>query len=365
MSGSKHAALLLAFLIASCGSGNGLDIKSVVESQPAFSGLVTSEALFGPNLPDLGGTCLAPAMFQYGKLRPVPDTSAGPAFWRPELAAGSFQPNVLRVPVGQRRVTKVSGQRKWKEGSTRYQAATVEYEIVDSGNLGRAGTTYGPFQMRLVFENSPAVDDWVISNQSTQTVDPSAEQSVILGASDCNSGPLRAAADQARAAALDQIERDLAADRGVARTSVANIIESRTIGRQLYLGTQAIPSFLGISLKDVRPMGRQLCGELQAGGHNDWRLGTFADMRSVTDAQVHDVIRLPVDVPDQRIWKPFLSTLGLPTPVYMPVEDSPAQDWGPFSALAVGSGTRFSESNLVMSFQTRQATFRLFCVRDT
>ena len=87
-------------------------------------------------------------------------------------------------------------------------------------------------------------------------------------------------------------------------------------------------------------------------------------MRAVTDKQVHDILRIPTDLPDRRIWGTFLGSLKGTEQVYMPVADAPAQNWGPFAALAVGSGTRFSENDLVMGFNLQSAYFRMFCVRD-
>ena len=361
-----HAMVAASMLaLAGCGPGGGLDVKAAAEALPVFADPLQITMVLNPDDPVLGGSCLAAHMVQSGALSLRPSV-AGPPYWTIDAPNASTDGTVVYAPVGSRKIRSVSERRAWKEGATAFQAATIEYDIINSGPLASSNARFGPFILPFLFENHPAVNQWVLSPQSNV---PSVETEVAAveaaGAASCNLNVLSNAAIEAKRHAFDQMEKNLADTRGIKRTSTPNIVESSAIGRQLYLGTEHVNSLVGLPITAVVPKARELCSSLQAGGHNDWRLGTFADMRAVTDKQVHDILRIPTDLPDRRIWGTFLGSLAGTEQVYMPVADAPSQNWGPFAALAVGSGTRFSENDLVMGFNLQNAYFRLFCVRDS
>ncbi len=355
------AALLL---LSACGKSGGLKFEDAVTALPAFSDPLQITIALDPNDAALGGSCLAARLVKNGSMSLKPSV-AGPPYWTVDLKTGGGNGNEIYIPVGSRKVRSISERRAWKEGAISYQAASVTYDVVNEGPLAPAGEAFGPFGIRLVFENDPALGQWVLSPQS-RGLSTEIEQAAIETniASNCDLNVLIAASTEAKRLAFDELEKVLADSRGIKRTSTPNIIESASIGRQLYLGTEHVNALVGLPITAVVPKARQLCDGLQAGGHSDWRLGSFADMRSVTNNQVHDTIRLPLDLPDRRIWGTFLGSFSGREQVYMPVSDAPSQNWGPFAGLAVGSGTRFSENDLVMGYHLQSAHFRLFCVRN-
>jgi hypothetical protein len=82
-------------------------------------------------------------------------------FTRTNNPAASFNGGIVSVPVATRQISKRSDQKTWTEGSVNYFAETVTYTIaVASPYTGGKSISLGPFSLRLVLVNDPAVGHW-------------------------------------------------------------------------------------------------------------------------------------------------------------------------------------------------------------
>ena len=360
-------------LLAGCGS-KGVDLRKEVEASEWFKAPIRVGSRIGPDPAGpgqqlLGGEipsgCIAARLLDRGIL--TVKAAANEPWWVFEMTRGQGAGDYIGFDVGTREIKSVRKRERWTDGAKRYEAATITYVIRDSGMLSSAGKTYGPLEIRLVYEFDPAVGTWHLSDQSPQRPDQTGqtleEMRTVFAetTATCSRDALREALDDAKQVSFAGVERDLANAGTIARGPAPNIFLSRNAGFALYLGTQDIPEFRSMRVGQIAPAAEARCQALSAGGRTNWRLGTFAAMDAVTTNHVQDWIRFPIDRPDKAMWLPFYSSIG-EEGVLMPTADQPDQSWGPFSGIWVNREGRMDESKLVMDFQYRRKAFRLFCI---
>lgn len=369
-----------ASLAGACSGSSSTDIRQTVGSSEWFGRpLQIAVSVGGSDYNITSGTigsvpskCIVSKLLENGHLKLEPDTSSSP-WWSPSVTGAVGASGGFLFNVGQRNVTSITNEKRWKENSISYHAATLVYSIKDSGILNKIGATYGPFEARVVYENDPAVGEWRLQTAGGG-VDESAELAALTSAAfpqhECNDDIIVSAVNSAKAAAFDQIDKSLSDQGVISKGAAPNTLVSKQSGLAYYLGYSNVPTLRGVNIRQIPIMAASMCQKIKVGPYRNWRLSTFDDLRKITSNGAHAASRLPIDVPDRRHWGEFSSNVpGIGAVI--PTADPPRQNYGaaspyqPFAGLNMTQSGEMREDELVEFFELRDdLVMKVICTGD-
>jgi hypothetical protein len=238
--------------------------------------------------------CELAHLVETGDLTPQPST-VDKNFWI--YSGPSVSGDQMIINLGARRVLKVYDKRNWKVEGVSFLSETVDYELPGSANPGAFHRSFGPFSVRLTFENDPRVGHWALDSSeaagelSQKGETDFIEKSILNGDADC--APYIQKMTDAIGAALSQsyqqVEQQLASSGTIARGADPFVLVSEKAGKAFYVrpGNFANASFR---------MLMSYCSSLPTPHIQGWRLMSSQDLLSIlVDG------RLP-DRPDRALW---------------------------------------------------------------
>jgi hypothetical protein len=208
---------------------------------------------------------------------------------------------------GRRRFASSSEEQSYSRNSNAYFAQTVTYFIKGEGSLLQPARPegFGPFSIRLVYVNDPAVGQWrlesftPLSGGEVQGSDRGAIQAILAQVSQrgCPTNAIAASAASARAEALNRIERRLAESGVLARDPTPNTVVSR---RNRRIWNLASTDMRGRKWRDMFT----ICGGINVAGGRNWRPASMADLRTIMTPTRNDRNEggVLIDTPDRRLF---------------------------------------------------------------
>jgi hypothetical protein len=219
---------------------------------------------------------------------------------------GTIGGTTVTVPFARRVIQGRSEEKSWSEGPANFYAETITYQIVLDTDIQKATSFVSPpFTFRLVAKLDPAIGHWILFEDPARgTTFPNTDAQQVsdkvfglVRYNDLSGGIYRA-----RTAALDQIERQIAAQTGIEKNGLAFTVINRRAGLIFYF---PYGRFNGRTLGDID----SFCRNSRIGGHVNWRWATRDDLSTVINRYGN-----MIDTPDHRLW-PGISNVEAVAPL--------------------------------------------------
>jgi hypothetical protein len=204
------------------------------------------------------------------------------------------------MPVGQRHITGRTEQRSWKENAIDHYAETITYTITTTPELQKAGlAVLGPFSIRMVMQNDPAVGHWQVQSDPLTGAMPGlasgeevAIQNQLTAFGSAHEGEMQAGIASAIAQAFNMKEAAMAAAGGLARDPKVPFVSfKRSANLAFYTKVQPSQSMSPTQMLDY-------CRSLKTPGYGPWRMATIDDLKALLDQFPFGRL---VDLPDGRL----------------------------------------------------------------
>ncbi|GAA0335568.1 hypothetical protein GCM10009087_52510 [Sphingomonas oligophenolica] len=230
---------------------------------------------------------------------PVPD---GAPWWRLQVQhANGPQSDYLPFSLGARTIIGKHDQKSWSEGSVSYFAETVDYTLTLNPELKTSSTTLGPFSIRLVLVNQPAVGSWQIDSQSDlsslQRDKAALESALEVG----GSAALDAAISVASKQASDMLGQQIQRAAGLEAIDGQGIVRKPGARLAFYIPDNELSNGTTFG------MAKSTCNNVKAGGLN-WHLATATESPAVLSLNRGNLI---IDSPTSSIWKGRLAGVSV------------------------------------------------------
>jgi len=243
-------------------------------------------------------------------LRISPNINGSP-WWTFNVASGTLADGVITVPAGRRAVAGHSEEQSWSEGAVHYYAETISYNVEPVGGFSLGHSAVGPFSIRLILKNDPAVGHWEATSNGAAgsrfaQSDAAALAAELSKPDDEAVGRLRTAISQARRSAFDAIEQNLKATGVIERDpNNPDVLVSRRLRTAYYTKSDSNSS---ITLSKAA----EACASLVARGYGSesgrWHLATSEEVKALLGVRPGGN-QLP-DAPDSRLWRNFIIPQG-------------------------------------------------------
>lgn len=292
--------LLAALALGACGR-TPFDAAAMFEQQFGSSVIIRGSAATNDRDP---AACAVAQLVEAGRIRFVPATGGEPYFTL-ATSENSATGGDLVLFSGRRRLATSSEEQRYTRDASDYFAQTVTYFINDENALLRPTNPqgFGPFSMRLVYVNDPAVGQWrlasytPISGGETPGSEQGAMQAILndVAQRGCPVAAMTAAATAARAEALNRIERQMA-ESGVLARGPGNALVSRVNRRIWHV---ASTDMRGRRWRDMFT----ICNGINIAAGRNWRPASLEDLRTlVTPSRNNNGGGVLVDTPDRRFF---------------------------------------------------------------
>jgi hypothetical protein len=308
--------LILAIALVSCSPAKPIDDAADFNTRYGNIGGVTEQVLTETAIanalsgsPTETATCSLVALLNQKMATFEPNLAAAP-YWLINIGSIPHDGNMMTLTLGRRKFMNATELMRYQRDGNDYFAETVHYTIVpDSGDLHLAsGIGYGPFTVRLIYINDPAVGHWDIDSSpyGQAPFDPEAERAAVLAQlapAGCSSAPITMGIATARTHAFDQIEATLKNSGQIERGTRPDILVSRSGWHAFYTGYADGKKMEGTNWQTRLPTANALCQSISVGPYKNWRLPTPEEFQTATTSvQGSDSLRMFLDTPDRRLW---------------------------------------------------------------
>jgi hypothetical protein len=283
--------------------------------------------------PVTGNQCLLVPMIDQGFVTVLPRQEGSPYWALATRALATDGPVTVVVPLGRRHLLGTSNETRFTRDGAQFFAETVSYTIVpDPGGLrAPSGDGYGPFSMRVVFVNDPAVGHWTLSSETAEDgqtqFDPDSEIAAAIkqfAPTGCDPNTVAEKIRAARSQAFNQIEAALKASGQIERGPGGDVLVSTASHHAFYLGYANGEKLAGVPMGNWVAAASALCQTVPVKGFSNWRLPTPEEFQTATTQGVtRPDWRLFLDTPDRRLWASLPQgdrsdafVLNVPDPVY-------------------------------------------------
>ena len=271
-----------------------------------------------------------------GDLHVTSNTNGNP--WWIFQAPTSF----LNVSAGTRKIISHSDERYWDEGSVKYYAETINYEIQLTDKF-RALLNSQPLKasLRLVITNDPAIGTWQIYSAGDRGThwsqdDQSVASSIFHQIGARYLGDFYKEIAETRSHSYDLIEQDLA-NRGVlGKFSGQNNVLASSQNKTLFFVGKVFPLSQSITVDFLE----NYCANLNVGKYH-WHLPTDGELMQIMHPVSNDGTYSLIDTPDNRLWQMSLQPSML---------DSAQTNAINGQITAIVSSTRYSNSLYLASY---------------
>lgn len=244
--------------------------------------------------------CLINTLIDTGAVSVLPATS-GPPWWQLTPKPDAAMAGGARADFGARKVKKIYNTKGWKDGPRAYFSESIDYVVGGSKLFG--GREFGPFTIRPVFVNDPAVGEWRLDSLGTVSgnlnmSNPDGPEAAEIFSSfyrgGCNQAPLSQRRLNAQQAAFDLVTENIKTTLAATPAS-RDVLVSKANNLAYYKGfAQGYPE---MNLN----MARSYCDGVRVKGFKAWRVASANDIGLLNAGG-----RL-LDAPDGRLWGEFVS----------------------------------------------------------
>jgi len=279
-------------------------------------------------LPADDAASLIALLFAAKYINVVPNAGAAPYFFFGGVGAHMVDANSnMVIPLGTRQIVSRSNQKSWSEGAVKFFAETVTYTVQGAAdNPVLKGESVGPYTMRLVLQNDPAVGQWQVNVDRGTSFAPDQDSKALLqkvleiGAADL--ADLNTTIGKTRVGVFDGIEKSLRDSGAIEKTADPGVVLSPNAKLAFYISPV---DFSHHKLAEIGPY----CASVAAGKYH-WRWPVLNELRQVVGQD-----GFLIDTPDHRIWGQITTSI----PQYMTYEV-------PLNSFLDNDGSLFNLDNL-------------------
>lgn len=276
----------------------------------ALNYLVSGQAAMGQNAEaNRSQSCILQKLIVSKKVTFQPQPQLAP-YWIMNVGGITHYGEVINLDFGTRTFISAKDGKRWADGPSEFYAETVEYAISGSSSLDKS-YNFGPFAMRVVFVNNPAVGSWQIQSATpdgSQIIGDSSEGEMTemvkeMGLNDCDAAPVVNLINEAKAIALDAQATQVTQNSGISQVGSDAVWSSDSIGKKFALADASIVAKPGT---DSLNQATSVCSKMKNLGLN-WAVPTIDQLNTLTDkSRRGGGLEELADTADHRFWSNLL-----------------------------------------------------------
>lgn len=288
----------------------GKRVSMQFSAPSALHYLLTKDAGLGGNIDKYQReACLLQRLILTKKVTFQPRPELSP-FWILNVGSIKNYGEVVDIDFGARTFQSARDGKRWSDGPNEFYAESVLYTISGSESLDKP-YDFGPFTMRVVFINNPAVGRWQIQSATPDDARITsgnndgevAEAINEMGLSECDPEPVKSAMNEAIAIALEAQASQVTETTGVSQDKIGAVWSSDSIGKKFALADNSIIAKPGI---DSFTRAAAVCDGMKILGLK-WDVPTIPQLKTLLhQSRRGGGLEELADTADHRYWVPLL-----------------------------------------------------------